>query len=344
MTHLYHRDWKPPSLLAHVGDISQLGGVRLVMLDDGSERGVRAAELRSGEGFNFTVLLERGMDIGHAEYRGVPLAWISPTGAAAPQFYEPRGTGWLRTFHGGLLCTCGLTQAGIPNTDQGEELGLHGRISHVPARQVAWDGTWEDREYRFWISGQMREVSALGRDLRLKRHISMTLGQPSLTIHDRVENHGYETTPHMLLYHFNLGFPLLSENSRLEVDSIAVEPRDPTAASGLGKYMRFEAPTPGYAEQVFFHKVSADEEGFAQVSLVNPDLGLKLQLRYRQRELPELVEWKQVGQGAYVVGLEPANCRPEGRAAARQRGRLVELAPGEALDYLLEIKVLSFTT
>ncbi len=64
----------------------------------------------------------------------------------------------------------------------------------------------------------MREVSALGRDLRLKRRISMTLGQPVLTIHDRVENHGYETTPHMLLYHFNLGFPLLSPQSHLEVE------------------------------------------------------------------------------------------------------------------------------
>jgi hypothetical protein len=341
MTRLYQRNWQPADLLAHVGDISQLGGVRLVTLGDGPERGVRAAELRSGEGFDFTLLLERGMDIGQAEYRGIPLAWISPTGAVAPQFYEPEGTGWLRTFHGGLLCTCGLSQAGIPNSDQGEELGLHGRISHVPARQVAWGDTWEDGEYRFWISGQVREVSALGRDLRLTRRISMTLGQPGLTIQDRVENHGYEVAPHMLLYHFNLGFPLLSPESRLGVKSIHVEPRDATAASGLDNHTSFEAPTPDYAEQVFFHKVAADENGFAQARLVNPDLGIGIQLRYRQRELPELIEWKQVGQGAYVVGLEPANCRPEGRSAARQRRALVELAPGEALDYLLELKVIS---
>ena len=344
MTHLFQRDWRRADLLAHVGDISQLGGVRLVTLDEGPERSVRAAELRSGEGFNFTVLLDRGMDIGQAEYRGLPLAWTSPTGAVAPQYYEPQGTGWLRTFHGGLLCTCGLTQAGVPNADQGEELGLHGRISHIPARQVAWGDSWEEDEYHFWISGQMREVSALGRDLRLKRRISMTLGRPVLTIHDRVENHGYETTPHMLLYHFNLGFPLLSPQSHLEVESIQAEPRDPAAASGLGKHTTFEAPTPHYAEQVFYHQVAADENGFAQARLVNRDLGLGLQLRYRQRELPELVEWKQVGQGAYVVGLEPANCRPEGREAARERGALVELAPGEALDYLLEIKVLSFVS
>ena len=343
MTHLFKRDWQPSELLPFVGDISQLGGVRLLTLDDGSERGVRAAELRSGEGFSLTILLERGMDIAQAEYRGLPLAWISPTGAVAPQFYEPQGIGWLNTFHGGLLCTCGLTQAGVPNTDQGEEFGLHGRISHIPARQVAWGDAWEGNQYSFWISGQMREVSALGRDLRLKRRISMTLGQPALTIQDRVENHGYQPAPHMLLYHFNLGFPLLSPQSRLEVESLAVEPRDPTASRGLGEHLAFEPPTPGYAEQVFYHQVAADAHGFAQARLVNPELGLGIQLRYRQRELPELIQWKQVGQGAYVLGLEPANCRPEGRSAARQRGKLVELAPGESVDYLLEFKVMSFT-
>jgi hypothetical protein len=341
MTLLFQRQWRRADLLALVGDISQLGGVRLVTLDDGPERGVRAAELRSGDGFNFTVLLDRGMDIGQAEYRGTPLAWTSPTGAIGPQFYEPLGTAWLRTFHGGLLCTCGLTQAGLPNNDQGEELGLHGRISHIPARQVAWGDAWEEDEYRFWISGQMREVSALGCDLRLTRRISMTLGKPSLTIEDRVENHGYNASPLMMLYHFNLGFPILSPESRLEVESIQVQPRDPVAASGLSMHTTFEAPAPDYAEQVFFHKVAVDQEDFARVRLVNRPLGLGVQLRYRQRELPELVEWKQVGQGAYVVGLEPANCRPEGRAAARQRGALLELAPGEAVEYLLEIQVIA---
>ncbi len=92
-------------------------GIRPVTLADGPERGVRAADVRTGDGLNFTVLLDRGMDIGPAEYRGIPLAWISPTGPISPAFYDPRGIGWLRTFHGGLLTTCGLTQTGVPNVD-----------------------------------------------------------------------------------------------------------------------------------------------------------------------------------------------------------------------------------
>lgn len=53
------------------------------------------------------------------------------------------------------------------------------------------------------------------------------------------------------------------------------------------------------------------------------------------------MQWKQVGQGTYVLGLEPANCLGEGRSAARERGTLVELAPGEVRSYALEMKVLA---
>lgn len=341
MAHLYGRSWTRKELLTHVGDIAQLGGVRMVILADGSERGVRAADVRTGGGFNFTVLLDRGMDIGPAEYGGIPLAWVSPTGPVAPTFYEPRGTGWLRTFHGGLLTTCGLTQTGVPNLDNGKELGLHGRISHVPARQVSHRGYWEGNEYIFWVEGRMREVSVFGHDLCLTRRITATLGEPRLIIEDRVENMGYAPAPHMILYHCNLGFPMLGPSSELMAPSIEVEPRDEVAVQGLAQHATFEGPTPGYAEQCFFHQMATDEAGFVTIKLVNSALGLTLQLRYRQQGLPEFVQWKQVGQGTYVLGLEPANCRPEGRSAARERDALVELAPGERRDYFLEVVILT---
>lgn len=341
MANLFGRQWKRQELLTHIGDISQVGGIRRVMLDDGPERGVRAADVRTGAGFNFTVLLDRGMDIGPAEYQGIPLAWVSPTGPAAPTFYDPQGLGWLRTFHGGLLTTCGLTQAGVPNIDLGEDLGLHGRISHIPARQVNCQGNWEGDEYTLRVEGELREVSVFGHDLRLTRRITATLGQPKLTLEDRVENMGYAPAPHMIMYHCNMGFPLLSPASRLVVPSLEAEPRDEVAAEGLACHTSFEDPTPDYVEQCFFHTFEPDPTGHVTVQLTNPDLGLTLQLRFRHRELPEMVQWKQVGQGSYVLGLEPANCRVVGRSAARKQGTLIELAPGEVRDYYLEMTVLT---
>ena len=182
------------------------------------------------------------------------------------------------------------------------------------------------RRLCFLGAGPLREASLFGYNLLLTRTISCRLGEARLTIEDRVENQGSAPAPHMILYHFNPGFPDARAQSRLDVSS-TVEPRDAVAAPGLVRHNRFEEPTSGYAEQLFYHRVAADAGGFAQVALVNPDLRLGLQVRYRHRELPWLVEWKQVGVGAYVLGVEPGNCVGEGRAAAARGGVLVELAP-----------------
>jgi hypothetical protein len=340
MSHLYQKEWTQQELLGHTGDISQIGGLRLFTLAEGSERGVRAAELRTAAGLRFTVYLDRGMDIGPAEYKGIPLAWTSPTGPAAPSFYEPLGIGWLRSFHGGLLTTCGLTQVGPPAEDNGEQLGLHGRISNIPARQVSQGDAWDGDTYAFWIEGRMREVSVFGHNLELRRRISARLDQPRLVIQDQVTNMGDASAPHMILYHINLGFPLLQSESRLVAPSAEVIPRDQVAAEGVDEHTRFQSPTPGYAEQVFFHRMRAENDGFVKVRLLNETLNLALQLRYRQQELPQFTQWKQMGWGTYTLGIEPGNCRSEGRLKERERGTLVEIAPGQQFNYHVELSVL----
>ncbi len=178
----------------------------------------------------------------------------------------------------------------------------------------------------------MREVSVFGHDLGLTRRISAQLDEPRLIIDDFVTNLGATTSPHMILYHINLGFPLLQAGSRLVASSAEVFPRDEVAAQGLAHYARFQAPTRGYAEQVFFHRLRAESDGYVRVVLLNDTLQLGLQLRYRQRELPEFTQWKQMGWGTYVLGIEPVS--------ARQRGALVEMAPGEQHNYRLELSVL----
>lgn len=53
-----------------------------------------------------------------------------------------------------------------------------------------------------------------------------------------------------------------------------------------------------------------------------------------------LFQWKQMGQGAYVPGIEPANSSTiEGRASARERGDLPLLQPGEDRVYSLTFRV-----
>ena len=127
MVELFGRTWSRTELLRRVGDVSQVGGARLVTLAEGPESGVQVAEVRTGSGLNFSVLPGRGMDLGFAEFRGTPLCWRSSTGEIAAPHYQPEGDGWLRGFSGGLMVTCGLTTAGWPSIDQGQALPLHGR-------------------------------------------------------------------------------------------------------------------------------------------------------------------------------------------------------------------------
>jgi hypothetical protein len=311
-------------------------------LADGFERGVRTADFRTGSGFEFTVLADRGMDIGWAGYRGTPLAWRSPAPASAPAFYEPEGLGWLRGFSGGLLTTCGLTYFGAPGTDESQALGLHGRASYIPATHVAYGGSWVGDEYEMWVEGQMRQVAVYGENLVLRRRIRARLGESRLFLEDTVTNEGHQAAPLMLLYHCNFGFPVVSEDTELQVAS-SVQPRDEEATKGLAQCRRFEPPTPGYREQVFYHTPVPDAQGYTRAALVNREfgggVGLGAYVCFRPDELPCLVQWKMMGQGHYVCGLEPATNWVGGRAVERAAGRLGFLEPGQSRQYHLEIGV-----
>jgi hypothetical protein len=344
MAKLFGNTYTRDQLLQHVGDISQFAGVRLGELGDGFERGVRTADFQTGSGLEFTVLVDRGLDIGWGAYRGASIFWRSPTTAIGPAFHEPEGLGWLRGFHGGVN-TCGLTYMGAPGPDQGEELGLHGRASYTPATNVAYGGDWDGDEYEMWLTGQLREAIVFGEYLILRRHISARLGESRLFIEDTVTNEGYQPSPHMQLYHVNFGFPVLSQETELLAASKEVKPRDDIAGEGIGQYNRFQPPTPGYQEQVFYHTPKVDADGYAQAALANPKFGggqgLGVYVRFKPEELPRLVQWKMMGQTFYVCGLEPSTNWAGGRAEARAEGSLQVLEPGESRHYKVEIGVLA---
>ena len=304
-------------LLRRIGRLEQIAGIEPFVFDDGPARGVRAFRFRTGGGLSFDVLPDRGMDLGFAEYGGTPLAWLSPNGVVAPSFYEPAGEGWLRSFPGGLLVTCGLRNVGFPSERAGEELGLHGRASHIPASRVSYDALWDGEGCVIEATGQIRETSVFGPNLVLRRRISARIGEARVMIEDEVENEGYEPEPLMVLYHINLGWPLLDETSHL-----------------VGPGRTGERPEP-----VFYHRPTGGADGMAEARLENPALGLAFSVRFYPEELPEFVQWTMTGEGIYVLGLEPATCRVEGAAAEEAAGRAVVLEPGEIRLHRLEIEV-----
>jgi uncharacterized protein DUF4432 len=344
---LYGRRLAKDELLRRVGHLAQVAGVRLVTLGDGTERGVRVLEFRTGTGLYFEVLVDRAFDVGRCEHAGRSLAWTSGVGFAGPWYYEPEALGFFRSWGGGLLTTCGLDHALFMAEDtaaqyhyppkQTEEFGLHGRVSNRPARLVGYGERWEGDECVLWADGEVAQASVFGEQLLLRRRIEARVGESCLRVEDEVQNVGFDLTPHMLLYHVNVGFPVVDAGAELLVPAARVEPRGEHQVEG---YRSLDPPAPMFVEQVFEHANEADAEGRVPVGVVNRGLGLGVYEVYRRDQLPFHFVWRMLGEGTYVVGIEPCTNRTAGRLDARARGELIELGPGETRAYELELGAL----
>lgn len=344
MPHLYGRHYSRSELLQRVGSLAQIGGIEPCVLGGGLSQNVRALHVATGAGLAFTVLPDRCLDVPYLSYNGRPLCWYSCNGIVGPQFYEPEGNGFLRSFAGGLVTTCGLRNFGPPGQVGDESFTMHGRIGNLPASDAAWGTEWLDDECVFWIEGSVRESRVFGEDMTLRRRIETRLGSTSVRIENVVRNEGWRDEGHMILFHMNPGFPLLDDGARLLVDPLEVHPRDDEARKGLEVYDRFVRPQADFKEQVFTLDLRPDAEGYTSAAVVNERLddGLGLRLSFRKDQLPWMMEWRQMGQGAYVLGLEPANCPTiEGRVEAVKRGTLPILRPGEERRYDIEVDVLA---
>jgi len=339
MAMLFNRKWTRKQLSERVGDPSQIARVRPCVLTEGKAKGVSAVDFNTGSGFRFTVLPDRGLDISAADYCGKSLCWRSPTGEVSPAFYQPEGIEWLYGFVGGLVCTCGLTYFGAPCEDEGQQLGLHGRVSNIPAQDVNIESGWEGNDYLIGVRGKVVESSVFGPNLCLTRSIFTFAGEERLFIHDEVTNVGHEPAPHMMLYHINFGFPVVDAASRFVAPSLTVTPRDAASEPGAEAYAECAPPRAGVGEQVYYHDL-AEVGGKTTAGMVNPELNFGAYIAWSKEQLPVLVQWKMMGKGRYVMGVEPSTNYAGGRAAERKAGRLRILKPGESAVYDLEIGVL----
>ncbi len=318
-----------------VGNMEQIAGLKEVTLDSGRGRGVRLVEVDNGSGLTFTVMADRCCDIYSAKYKGVSLAWLTPNGVVNGNAYEPEGLSWLRSFPGGLLTTAGLLNAGGPSGEH----GLHGRISHLAADDLKLDRSWQDDEYVLSVGGTVRHTMVFGEKLELRRKITTAYGKNVITVHDTVENQGFAEVPLMMLYHCNFGYPAVDEGAYLEAVDHKITPKDARSEAGFASWAELTAPVHGYAEELFFHEIPADSDGLSRISIVNKNAKLKVTMAYDASTLPILNQWKQMGEGEYVTGLEPGNCLPIGQEGNAERGILQKIKPGETIEFKFQIEV-----
>ncbi|WP_341348476.1 DUF4432 family protein [Paenibacillus sp. FSL H3-0469] len=348
MARLYGREWTRRELEARVGRIEQLGGVQPFVMREGPEAAQEVFRVRTGSGLSYWVHPGKGMDISLAEFCGIPVSWSAGNGDPHAAYFREEGNYWLRTASGGLLMTCGLSQAGAAGQDQYGAYGLHGRIHHTPARQAAYQTEWQGDEYEMRLRGVVEETSIFGHKLRLTRTITSRLGENSLQLNDTVENAGFTPAPHLMLYHFNFGYPLLAEDTRIILPESTCAARD--ADMEMSRMNEWQTPDHRHAEQVYYHE-PLSQETYICAQINSPSFpipgaassagGLTLELKWNRRTLPRLVQWRMPGAGEHVLGLEPSNCWTRGRAEEQEADSLQLLEPGAAVHYEIELK---FTT
>ncbi|HWM17849.1 MAG TPA: aldose 1-epimerase family protein [Microbacterium sp.] len=322
------------ALRERIGSLAQVVRVDSFIEAEGAARGARRLRLVNGGGIEVDVHPDRGLDLGQVTVDGVPVAWIAPPGITAPEAYEPEGNGWLRTFGGGLLATCGLDTFGPPSVDAGDVLGQHGRIGTQKATIVRAEATSEG----VVVEGVVRQSAVFGENLVLRRRITSAAGSDTVRIEDTVTNESFHEQPIMVLYHMNLGWPLLGDDTTVTVPASRTTPRDADAERGLEGRSEVGPPVADFREQVFVHEL--ETEDVIQVVVANPQNGLEFALAISGAQLPCVYQWKMVGQGHYVLGIEPANTpNVFGRAAARAAGQLPVLAPGGSVDYTVEFRL-----
>lgn len=316
----------------YFGHESQLYRVEEHRLVGGKGDNLRLFEVDNGSGLAFTVCADRCADISRLSYQGVNMSYFSVCGYGAPAYYDKEGLNFLKTFHCGFLTTCGLQSMGNPSEHDGVSYGLHGSISHIPAEKVNYDISPEGE---ITLSAKVVDACIFNQKIVLNRTYKCAYGSDKLVIEDTFTNEGSSGEPFLLLYHMNMGYPLLSETALVDISSCDVAARNEEAAAGLDSWNQMIPPVANYAEQCFYHTFDKEQ---ATAKIYNPAVSKGLAIRFDPTLLPVMCEWKMMGEKDYVLGLEPANNYLEGRAYLEEQGKMTYLDAGSSFKNVIEVQ------
>ena len=321
----------------YIGHSYQISGVCEMILAKGKGKGMTFLEVRNGKGLSFKLSADRCMDISEMSFKGVNMGYFAPCGYVAPSFYDSKGAGFLKSFTAGFLTTCGLAAVGSPCIDDGEELPLHGNISNTPCDSFSYSETDDE----IIINACVRDASLFGNQLLLHRKYICKKNENTIEIQDTIENIGPKISPCMILYHINIGYPLLSENAEVIIPHNSVTARDEHAKDDINNCLIMEKPQKDYCERCYYYDLKEKNDtttATAAAAIYNRDVKKGLKICFDKNTLDYFTEWKMMGEYEYVLGLEPANCTPDGRDVMRKQNKLKFINSGEKYKTNIKLK------
>ena len=295
-----------------ISNLMQLASIRRYEMTEGTERGLRVLDCDNGR-LRFLLNESKALDVMQLYHMGQNVSFLSKNAFTA------REVPFSGRFEGGMLYTCGLDSVGAR-----EGFELHGSHHNTPARVTRA----EVSEKGVLIEAEIRETALFGKNLVFRRRVFSRIGSDELEISDTLENCGTREEEYCLLYHVNVGYPMLDAGAELIDDAEEVIPRTPWAAEHLAERKKIGAPVDNEEEMCYFLRLKTP-----RVTLKNAALGKQFTLEWSQETLPHFVEWKSMASGDYALGLEPCTTELDDRFSYSS------IAPGQQVCMRMCLRV-----
>ena len=261
--------------------------IRRYTLTEGKENGLKVIELDNGK-IRALINESKGLDIMQLFHNGTNISFVSRNGFTA------RDIDFMNRFEGGMLYTCGLDSIGGR-----DGFIVHGSYHTYPSKVVSVN----EGESALEIVGEVEITSLFGENLIFSRKITLPIDDEKLIVCDTLINRGTKEENYCLLYHVNLGYPMLDEGVKILADVQTVIPRTPYAEKKMANYNVFEGPIDNEEETCYFITTKNDS-----IAVENQKLGKRFTLKYSKDTLPCVVQWNSPTSQDYALGIEPATC------------------------------------
>jgi hypothetical protein len=301
-----------------LGNINQIACTKRIEYKNGKANSVLAI-LCKNERLSFTLLESMALDIFDLSYAGNNMSFISKNGLVSRNLANTNAFDFSKSFSGGFLYTCGLDNIGKPE----EGKLLHGSFSSIPALITKEQTLIENGKIVLEVEGEIRDTALFSKDISVARNYKIYSNKIILT--DKLINRGFLDQDIIMLYHFNLGYPMVDSCTRFNANISNTECR--TEHCVPGTYNIMSEPVDKCFEEVFIHSIDEDA---AKIEVENTRLKQKIIFSYSTKFLKYLMEWKSMQSGDYVLGIEPATSHLDDK-------RFITLKNGQSIENQITI-------
>lgn len=295
-----------------ISNLMQVASLRRYRLMGGAQDGLEVIDCDNGK-LRFLINVSKACDLMQVYHEGQNVSFVSKNG------FTRREIPFLSRFEGGMIYTCGLDNAG-----RREGYEMHGSFHNTPAEITHAECTEEG----ITVEATIRNTELFGKRLAMHRRITSKLGSGHITVEDTLCNEGFREEGYCLLYHINVGYPLLDAGARIECDATEYSARAPFAVENAATRFEMSDAVPNRPECCYYLMMKTP-----RISLVNERLGKAFRLSYSADTLPCFLEWKSMASGDYALGLEPCTTMLDSAFTYKT------VAPGEQIRFTLDLAI-----